>query len=852
MYYTTNITAYQMLIRKLLRAIINQLLISKMKEGTLSKEIISVFEYIKENICKEYPNALVNEYVFILSILKNKDSLAYHSLSSIVVDSTLDDMKELFTTQITFNVNGEKNMSPYSIFDKYFEDCEIICKQMGIKEITSSILLLSIIKKHEEISKIFRDFAITVVQLVNSVKSHTIETPSKTIETPKKHQKKKKKNNLSSSKSNKITNSTIFNGDGEIEYSLMNISHLSAIGKVSNVIGYEKYYDEIFAILSKKDRNNVAICGNYGVGKTATAYNLANLINNKQCNSNFHNKILVELDFSKLVVGTPFKGAFEQKFYSIVNEAKENGNYIFFIDNLHLLLNGNTKYAETDIESLLTILLIEPSIQVICTMTPKMFSSIQTKSQIGKYFNNVTIEEPTIDECVNILTESKYSYETYHDVKYTDDAIKTCVELCKKYMTNRSLPDSALDLLDMVGAKINMNFDEPPSLKNLKEKLSDVIDEINFIKGSSTYKEYETIDELTKKQISLKSQISIIEKEEILSKKATEITKNDVCSILAKEIDLPLEELTQDEKIRLKGLSEKIKESVIGQDEAVDEVCRAVKRQRIGLGENDRPAVLIFLGSTGTGKTLLAKELAKEVFGDEKYFVRMDMSEYSDKTSVNKITGSSAGYVGYEDETLLVKALKNKKRFVLLLDEIEKASDEVYNMFLQIFDEGRFTDNHSETYSLKDVIIIMTSNVGVAEAANRGKAIGFSNDGYDFSQSIIEKELKRKFKPEFLNRIQKIVYFNKLNNDNLKSIISLEIEKINKKVEKLGYHLDQDILKTKMVDNIYENIITKKEFGARPIVNEVQRKIEDSIVDYLIENEVEEGHTFTYNELISL
>ena len=387
-------------------------------------------------------------------------------------------------------------------------------------------------------------------------------------------------------------------------------------------------------------------------------------------------------------------------------------------------------------------------------------------------------------------------------------------------------------------------------MKEREQKNS--IDEINFIKGSSTHKEYDTIDELTKKQISLKSKISIIEKEEILSKKATDVTKNDVCSILAKEIDLPLEDLTQNEKNRLKGLSDKIKESVIGQDEAVDEVCRAVKRQRVGLGENDRPAVLMFLGSTGTGKTLLAKELAKEVFGDEKYFVRMDMSEYSDKTSVNKITGSSAGYVGYEDETLLVKALKNKKRFVLLLDEIEKASDEVYNMFLQIFDEGRFTDNHSETYSLKDVIIIMTSNVGVAEAANRGKAIGFSNDGYDFSQSIIEKELKRKFKPEFLNRIQKIVYFNKLNNDNLRSIISLEIEKINKKVEKLGYHLDQDILKTKMVDNIYENIITKKEFGARPIVNEVQRKIEDSIVDYLIENEVEEGHTFTYNELISL
>ena len=834
-----------MLIRKLLRAIINQLLISKMKEGTLSKEIISVFEYIKENICKEYPNALVNEYVFILSILKNKDSLAYHSLSSIVVDSTLDDMKELFSTQITFNINGEKNIPPYSIFDKYFEDCEIICKQIGIKEITSSILLLSIIKKHEEISKIFRDFAITVVQLVNSVKSHTIETP-------KKEEKKKKKNELSSSNLNKTTNRTTFNEDNEIGHSLVNISRLSTMGKVSNVIGYEKYYDEIFTILSKKDRNNVAICGKYGVGKTATAYNIANLINNKQCNSNFHNKILVEFDFSKLVVGTPFKGAFEQKFYSIVNEAKENGNYIFFIDNLHLLLNGNIKYAETDIENLLSVLLIEPSIQLICTMTPKMFSNIQKKSQLGKYFNCVTIEEPTINECVNILTESKYSYETYHDVKYTDDAIKTCVELCKKYMNNRSLPDSALDLLDMVGAKINMNIEEPTNLKNLKEELSDVIDKIELIKNSSTHKEYDRIDDLTKKQISLKSQISIIEKEEILSKKATEITKNDVCSILAKEIDLPLEELTQNEKIRLKGLSDKIKERVIGQDEAVDEVCRAVKRQRIGLGENERPAVLMFLGSTGTGKTLLAKELAKEVFGDEKYFVRMDMSEYSDKTSVNKINGSNPGYVGYDDETFLLKALKQKKRFVLLLDEFEKSNEEVHNIFLQMFDEGRFTSNHGEEYSLKDVIIIMTSNVGVAEAANRGKTIGFSNDAYDLSQSIIEKELKRKFKPEFLNRIQKIVYFNKLNNDNLKSIISLEIGKINKKVEKLGYHLDEGILKTKMIDHVYENIIAKKEFGARPIVNEVQRKIEDNIVDYLIENEVEQGHTFTYDELISL
>ena len=397
-----------------------------------------------------------------------------------------------------------------------------------------------------------------------------------------------------------------------------------------------------------------------------------------------------------------------------------------------------------------------------------------------------------------------------------------------------------------------MRSEDNPRLISLKEELSDIIDEIDTIKSSSVTKQYDKIDELVKKQISVKTKIGLIEKEDILSKEPTHITKNDVCVLLSEKIDIPLEDLTSSEKVRLKGLNDKIKENVIGQDEAVDEVCRAIKRQRVGLGENERPSVLMFLGSTGTGKTYLAKQIAKEVFGDEKYFVRMDMSEYADKTSVNKIGGSNPGYVGYEDETYIVKALKKKKRFVLLLDEFEKSNEEVHNIFLQMFDEGRFTDNHGEEYSLKDVIIIMTSNVGVAESANRGRAIGFNDNDYDFSKSIIEKELKRKFKPEFLNRIQKIVYFNKLNNENLKSIVELEVAKLNKKVEKLGYHLSENILKTTMIDEIYNEILSKKEFGARPIVNEVQRKIEDNIVDYLIENEVEEGHTFTYEELTSL
>lgn len=824
-----------------------------MIKRNLSEEITSVFEYIKNVICSEYQHAMVNEYAYVLSILRNEDCMAYQALSSIVMESTLEEMRKFFEHQITYAADTEDDgdKSPYSLFDGYIVDCDDMCKQFGIQNITSSILLLSIVKKDERISSQMRYFSITLVQLLNSIKSQLTELTTAIVETPKKHQKKRKNDALELSQPIKVIDNSL-QRNGEIERSLINISRLASLGKIQHVINYDKYYTDIFTILSKKNRNNVAICGKSGVGKTAIAKNIANIINEKKCHVNFHDKTLMELDFSKLVVGTPFKGAFEQKFYAILEEARTRGNYIFFIDNIHFLLNSNTKYAETDIETLLEALFIDPSIQIICTITPASYSKLQKKSLLGKYLQEVLIEEPTIEECIDILHKMKPQYEAYHDVVYDDAAITSCVELSKKYIRNRSLPESALDLLDVVGAKTNMRSEENPRLISLKEELSDIIDEIDTIKSSSVTKQYDKIDELVKKQISVKTKIGLIEKEEILSKEPTHITKNDICVLLSEKIDIPLEDLTSSEKVRLKGLNDKIKKNVIGQDEAVDEVCRAIKRQRIGLGENERPSVLMFLGSTGTGKTYLAKQIAKEVFGDEKYFVRMDMSEYADKTSVNKIGGSNPGYVGYEDETYIVKALKKKKRFVLLLDEFEKSNEEVHNIFLQMFDEGRFTDNHGEEYSLKDVIIIMTSNVGVAESANRGRAIGFNYNDYDFSKSIIEKELKRKFKPEFLNRIQKIIYFNKLNNENLKSIVELEVAKLNMKVEKLGYHLSENILKTTMIDEVYNEILSKKEFGARPIVNEVQRKIEDNIVDYLIENEVEEGHTFTYEELTSL
>lgn len=825
-----------------------------MIDRSLSDEITAIFEYIRDVLRKETPHLIINEYAYMVAALNCEDSLMYQALSSIVMENTIMDMEQYFRNKLSYSMVDDANEDdPYSIFDYYIVTCDAMCKQFGLKAIDSSILLLSILKTNEEISKEMRIFSITAEQLFNCIKNRVTEYKSDIVETPKKHTKKKKNELAKIKQPIQVVNiSPMSPRNGDVARNTINISNLASEGKVQHVVGYDKYYDEIFTILSKKNRNNVAVCGKHGVGKTATVKNIANIINEKKCNINFHNKVLVELDFSKLVVGTALKGAFEQKFYNMLEEAKMDGCYIFFIDNLNFLLDSSTRYSETDMETLLNALFSEPSVQTICTMTEGAYSSLQKNTILGKYFQNVIIEEPTEEKTIEILNSQKNQYEIYHDVFFDDEAVKACVSISKKYITKRSLPDSALDLMDSIGANVSLNVEENQEIKELKEELNNVIDEINELKSTSQSKQYDKIDELTKKQISIKSQIGIIEKNEILSREPKMISKKDVCSIMSEKLDIPLNEIDTNDKDFLRGLSNKLKNSVIGQDEAIDEVSRVVKRQRVGLGGNERPSVLMFLGSTGVGKTYLAKQLAKEVFGSDKYFVRMDMSEYSDKTSVNKISGSSPGYVGYDHDTFLVKELKKKKRFILLLDEFEKSDEEVHNLFLQMFDEGRFSDNHGNEYSLKDVIIILTSNVGVAEASNRGKSIGFGNTDFDFSKEIIEKEMKRKFKPEFLNRIQKIIYFNKLKDENLKSIIKLEIGKLSDKVKKIGYKLSNDLTETTMVDEIYNEISGKKEYGARPIVNEVQRRIEDKIVDYIIDNDVESGHTFTYNELSNL
>lgn len=457
------------------------------------------------------------------------------------------------------------------------------------------------------------------------------------------------------------------------------------------------------------------------------------------------------------------------------------------------------------------------------------------------------MEVPSLERSVKIVNNIKYKMENFHNVKYDDKIVEDCVKLCKRYITDNVLPDSAINVLDKVGAKISLNQKDSAKVSELKNKLK--LNEIEKQKVDNlTYKDYDRYDELIRKEIQLKTQLSILEKEQNLNKVPYNVTDNDLRGTVSEMSGVSIQNLSINDLDKLKSINEHIKESVIGQDEAVDVVCNAIKKQKLGISNPNKPAVFLFTGSTGTGKTLLAKKIAQEVFGDENYLVRLDMSEYADKMSVSKLYGAASGYVGYDNGGILTEAIKKKKHCVLLLDEIEKANEEVHNVFLQLFDDGRLTDNTGYVVDFKNVIIIMTSNVGAKEIDEKGDGIGFNKNTVDNNENIIKKAIKRKFKPEFINRINKIVYFNKLSNDNLKDIVRLELKNFEKRLNNADYYLEDNFIVNDMIDKIYNKIEGNK-YGARTIIRQIETDVEDIVTEYILNNNVSKNHIFTKKEL---
>lgn len=801
-----------------------------MFETNFTNEAVNIFQYIKNELIKKYPTTRLTIDYFLLSILENEDSIAYQILSKTTLASTLNTMHDWFIQSLlkTSHLQTSDRIEYDSLFDKCIE---VAKTEFNVNSITSGHILLSILKLNETINKQFKQIGITYEQLFTNLNG--IVPPYET----------------SNNTANKINTEQQIQ-KGAVEELLIDMNRLAANGKIDEVLGNDDIINDIFNILSKRDRNNVVVVGDAGIGKTSTVSHIANLLINGKVPDAFKNKKLMKMDFMSLVSGAVLRGNFEAKFNAIVTDATKKDGYIFFIDDLQSILSDKSKFGEINTENMLDMILMERNIKFVCTMDKKSYTSyIQNNPSLKRRFQKVDMTEKNEDDVINILKTCKVKYEKFHNVFYTDDAIETCVKLTKKYVKDAKLPDYAINIIDEIGAKKSINIKEDVRITKCKNHLNSIKEKIKEMNNSNERKNYDEYDNLKNEEIRAKSELQLIEKDVMLNAKPLEINEDDIREIMSVKTDIPVTKLTENECDKLRSLNLRLKSFVIGQDEAVDEVCRVIKRQRIGIANNNRPAVLFFGGMTGTGKTYLAKKLAQEIFGDEKSMIRLDMSEYSDKMSVNKLYGSAAGYVGYDKGGILTEAIKKNNRCVLLLDEMEKANEDVHNVFLQLFDEGRMTDNMGNVVDFSNVIVIMTSNVGAMEIAQKGKSVGFVKNENSNNKEAIEKAMKNKFSPEFINRIDSIVYFNKLSENNIKEIIKLEIIKLGERLENIKYKLGESFIDDKCISYIYDKIKEEDEYGARPIMHTIQHEFEDKMTDYIINKQPSNGFLFELSEI---
>ena len=620
-----------------------------------------------------------------------------------------------------------------------------------------------------------------------------------------------------------------------------NLNYLAENSQIDKLVGRENEIDNIIRTLGRRKKNNVIIVGGAGVGKTCLAEGLAYRIVEGTVPKFLKNKKLISLDMTALMAGTTLRGMFEERVKGLLDEIKASGEYILFIDNIGNVLGNKTK-NDYDIASMLSHSLDNGEVQVIGTADFSSFRSTFDKdASLLRRFQKLIIEAPTKEGSKDILNGIQQNYADYHKVVYTPEAINACVELADKYITERNLPDSAIDVMDEAGAVVGTQNDtESPEIISLREKIYDYSAKIAKLKKEDKYDEADALEKEQKQTANTLAEF--VKREEEYKKEHRPVVGVEVIyDIIASKTGIPLSRLSSDDKKKLTNIDDRLKQNVIGQDEAIEVICRALKRNRVGFKKNGCQFSGLMIGKTGVGKTLIAKQLAKEMFGDESALIRFDMSEYPDKTAVNKLIGSNPGYVGYEEGGQLTEAVKNRKYCVLLLDEIEKADPEVYNIFLQVLDEGFLTDNSGQKVDFKNVIVLFTSNVGAKAASDFGKGIGFNENEEENQKRILLKQLKNKFPPEFLNRLDNVIYFNSLSDDDLRKIIRLEISKLQKRMLEIGYTMVYD---EGTVDYILDIVKEEKEYGARPIVRAIQDEIEDKITDLLLENDYDE-HNFT-------
>ena len=810
-----------------------------MEKNTEYKDILA---YMLDILGNEFPTAEFTPEYIMLAILDNPRCHANLVMDNILMTDTLDYLRNYYA-QVIREEPKKPILNKDVKFDKELSDiinrAEDEAEFLNSTKLGSEHILLSIINpaNHFKVGEKLISFGLAYDSICSNCRDFVEETEQKSPKV-KKVDNSYISNNHQDAKIplKSEINSKVFVQNGNtpfINKYTINLHEEIANGKYDKLIGREDVLDNVIKVLSRRRKNNVILVGKPGTGKTSIGYRLAEMIDCGSVPDNLEGKQVVMLDVMALLSGTHLRGMFEERVDGLFKELKNNSNYILFIDDMQNIVRNTGKDKDGDLSDVISKILTEGNVRVVGTISFKDYrNGIENNSVLSTKLQKIIVEPSTKEETFKILKSNKSYYENFHHVKFDDECLLKAVKLAKRYITNNNLPDSAIDVIDLTGASISLNNKQSTSMKTLKEELNSFDGEKKKAMNSGNF---EKLDEIAKKESQLLKKISDMKKK-IDNDESTWIhaTEDDIADTVSAITTIPVSKLSISNKTTILHIDEILKKDVIGQDEAINEIAKAIKRSRAGFSDNNKCTSLMMIGTTGVGKTLIAKKLAENVFGDEKALIRFDMSEYQDKTSVNKLLGSSAGYVGYENGGLLTEAVKNKPYCVLLFDEIEKADESIYNVFLQLFDEGRLTDNNGTTVNFKNVIVIMTSNIGAKQASEMGNGVGFQSNVEENKKSIIEKSLKNKFNPEFLNRIDNIIHFNALTDDNIKVITRLELDKLRNRVKENGVNLT---FGSDVIDYVFKKAIQEKEYGARPIMRIIQDNISDRVVDLVLESE---------------
>ena len=828
-------------------------------DDNFSPRVKDVIAYSKEEALRLGHSFIGTEHL-MLGILRDGGGKAIAILNSIEIN--LDELRrkveilnpaKLDDTQL---VNEKKNLHLTRQAERALKTTFLEAKLFQSELINTVHLLLCILRNENDpttkmLTKLNVDYDLVKEQfkLMLANDTESFEDLSASSSFPDEKNEGEEKENpyipASESKTNKKTKTPVLDNFGR------DVTLLAEQDKLDPVVGREKEIERVSQILSRRKKNNPLLIGEPGVGKSAIAEGLALRIIQKRVSRILYNKRVVTLDLASLVAGTKYRGQFEERMKAVMNELEKNDDIILFIDEIHTIVGAGGATGSLDASNMFKPALARGEIQCIgATTLDEYRQHIEKDGALERRFQKILVEETTPEETLEILKNIKDRYESHHNVNYTHEALKACVELTDRYMSDRFLPDKAIDALDESGSRVHItNMSVPQEIIELEKQLDKIRESKNTVVKKQKYEEAAKLRDDEKRVERLLIEAQERWQEDSKLNRVT-VNENNIADVVSMMTNIPVNKLINSEKSKLSKLSSIIGQKLIGQKDAIEKVVKAIQRNRAGLKAPDKPiGSFIFLGQTGVGKTQLAKILASEIFDSEENLIRIDMSEYMEKFAISRLIGAPPGYVGYEEGGQLSEKVRRRPYSVILLDEVEKAHPDIFNMLLQVLDDGFLTDSLGRKVNFENTVIIMTSNIGARQVKDFGRGLGFETASQkaqtsDIEKGVIEKELKKTFSPEFLNRVDDIVIFNSLEKKDIRKIVDIELKKLVSRIEKLGYQIN-------ISDNAKDFIAEKGfdiKYGARPLNRAIQKHIEDLVAEHVVTNSIKEGDLIYINK----